>query len=84
MDVFIDKSFDINNLTNYSLSLKVGDNFFIANALKTKSSTHIAIAEHDFQSGLEEEFKINAFIEAFEPLKNTEVDTGCKKPCLSK
>ncbi len=63
MDVFIDKSFDINNLTNYSLSLKVGDNFFIANALKTKSSTHIAIAEHDFQSGLEEGFKINAFIE---------------------
>ena len=63
MDVFIDKSFDVNNLTNYSLSLKVGDNFFIANALKTKSSIHIAIAEQEFQNGLKEEFKISAFIE---------------------
>lgn len=65
MEVFIDKVFDTKELSKYNLNLKIGDDFFIANASKAKSNTHLAVAESSFKSELKEEgFQIGSFTNA--------------------
>lgn len=64
MEVFIDKSYDAKSIAKYNLSLKIGDDFFIANASKQKASTHLAIAEKGFASELKEGFQIGQFVNA--------------------
>lgn len=71
MDIHIDKSFDAKTLSKYSLSLKIGDDFFIADAVKTKSGAHIAVAEKSFESEIKDDFQIGTFINALKacPIK---------------
>lgn len=75
MEVFIDKSYDPKSVAKYNLSLKIGDDFFIADASKQKSSTHLAIAEKGFSSELKEGFQIGQFVNA---LKGSEVKISKK------
>ena len=49
LEVIIDKSFDTSALEKYHLSLKIGNDFFIANTVKVKSATNVAIAEQNFK-----------------------------------
>jgi len=44
IEVIIDKSFDTSALQKYHLSLKIGIDFFIVNAVKIKTATNVAIA----------------------------------------
>lgn len=64
MEVFIDKSYDDKSLAKYNLSLKIGDDFFIADASKQKSLNHLAIAEKGFANELKEGFQIEQFVNA--------------------
>lgn len=65
MEIYIDKSFDSRTLGKYNLSLKIGDNFLIANASKGKTNMHVAVAESSFKCDHKHEgFKIDNFTNA--------------------
>ncbi len=64
MEVFLDKSFDSKSIPKYNLNLKIGEDFFIAGATKSKQDLHIAIAENGFKSELKDGFQIGTFIES--------------------
>lgn len=65
MEVRIDKSFDVKHLSKFSLNLKIGDDFFVANAFKTKSEQHVAIAECKFNNEIQDEFQLSALVKTF-------------------
>lgn len=73
VEVIIDKSFDPDDLHKYHLSLKIGTDFFIVNAIKAKSETNIAIAEQNFKGEYKQEFHTSAFVETLKkaPIKVT-------------
>tara|TARA_Y100000739_G_scaffold226563_1_gene234305 strand:- start:1429 stop:2280 length:852 start_codon:yes stop_codon:yes gene_type:complete len=65
MKAHIDKTFDSKFLSKYNLSLNIGDNLIIADVSKTKSKTHIAVAEKSFGNKLtQNKFQIANFITA--------------------
>lgn len=63
MEVRIDRAFDSKNLNKFSLNLKIGEDFFIADAYKQKSGQHVAIAENKFNNELKDGFQLTAFIQ---------------------
>tara|TARA_B100000795_G_C22800727_1_gene441766 strand:- start:109 stop:963 length:855 start_codon:yes stop_codon:yes gene_type:complete len=73
LEVVIDKSFDPTDLQKYHLSLKIGIDFFIVNAVKVKSGANIAIAEQNFKGEYRQDFHTSAFVEALKkaPIKVT-------------
>ena len=73
IEVIIDKSFDASALQKYHLSLKIGIDFFIVNAVKIKTATNVAIAEQIFKGEYKQDFHTNAFVETLKkaPIKIT-------------
>ena len=72
MKVHIDKTFDSKLINKYDLNLNIGHDLFVANVSKTKSKTHIAIAEKSFASRLnQKDFDLAHFIKALKscPIK---------------
>ncbi|MAS51583.1 MAG: hypothetical protein CMD20_00115 [Flavobacteriales bacterium] len=65
MKVHIDKTFDSKLLNKYDLNLNIGDGLIVADVLKTKSKTHIAVAEKGFENKLnQKDFHIANFTKA--------------------
>ena len=50
MKVSIDKTFDSKLLNKYDLNLNIGNDVIVADVSKTKSNTHIAVAEKSFEN----------------------------------
>ena len=48
MKAHLDKTFDTKLINKYDLNLNISHDVFVANVSKTKSKTHIAIAEKSF------------------------------------
>ena len=73
LEVVIDKSFDTSALQKYHLSLKIGIDFFIVNAVKVKTATNVAIAEQNFKGEYKQDFHTSAFVETLKkaPIKVT-------------
>lgn len=73
LEVVIDKSYDVSAVSKYHLSLKIGKDSFIANAIKIKSGTNIAVADLNFKGEHKQEFHTSAFIETLKkcPIKIT-------------
>ena len=73
IEVIIDRSFDTSALQKYHLSLKIGIDFFIVNAVKIKTATNVAIAEQIFKGEYKQDFHTNAFVETLKkaPIKIT-------------
>lgn len=73
LEVIIDKSFDTSALEKYHLSLKIGNDFFIANTVKVKSATNVAIAEQNFKGEYKQDFHTSAFVKTLKkaPIKIT-------------
>lgn len=71
LEVVIDKSFDVNALNKYHLSLKISQDSFIANATKIKSGSNIAVTSQSFKGEFKQEFHTSAFIETLKksPIK---------------
>lgn len=71
LEVVIDKSFDANALSKYHLSLKIGQDSFIANATKIKSGSNIGVTHQSFKGEYKQEFPTSAFIETLKksPIK---------------
>lgn len=62
----VDKSFNTGEIPNYDLNIKIGNDYFIANCLKSKSQKHLAICEKSFSNGLNDEFQITSFIKTLQ------------------
>lgn len=62
----VDKSFDVGDIPKYDLNIKIGHDYFVANCLKSKSQTHLAICEKSFGNGLKDDFQITAFIKTLQ------------------
>lgn len=75
MEVQIDKAFDLKSLNKYNLSLKIGDDFFIADVFKSKSGVHLAVSEQDFKRDNKDGFQTSSFVHA---LKNCPVKVSKK------
>ena len=73
LEVIIDKSFDTSALEKYHLSLKIGNDFFIANTVKVKSATNVAIAEQNFKGEYKQDFHTSEFVKTLKkaPIKIT-------------
>ncbi len=63
MKVHIDKTFDSRLLLKHDLNLTIGNDLIVADVLKTKSKTHVAIAEKEFDNKLKK-FHVANFTKA--------------------
>lgn len=70
-EAVIDKSFDVNTLNKYHLSLKIGEDSFIANVTKIKSGANIGVTAQSFKGEYKQDFHTSAFIETLKksPIK---------------
>ena len=72
MKAHLDKTFDTKLINKYDLNLNISHDVFVANVSKTKSKTHIAIAEKSFANKLnQKDFDLANFIKALKscPIK---------------